>query len=96
MIPFSWNEIRDLLHHTMLQGGSYPFGYLGSVLQPHLSKTLAQVAERADERDSPGNEQNKMQDSTPPEMVDSIHYKPVQDRMMSKEMVSHLFSSFVV
>jgi hypothetical protein len=67
---------------------------------------LARVADRADDGDSPsgsqkGNNQTKQlrpaprrQDPSPPTMDNRLYYKPVQDGMMSPEMVYHLFSSY--
>ena len=65
---------------------------------------LAQVADRAEDGDSPGSEQiqgpskgfrppPRRQDPSPPKMDDYLHYKPVQDGLISPEMVSHLFST---
>lgn len=66
---------------------------------------LAQVADRAEDGDSPGSEQiqgqskgfrqpPRRQDPSPPKMDDYLHYKPVQDGLISPEMVSHLFSTY--
>ena len=69
---------------------------------------LAQVADRADDGDSVGSEQthNQGQDQnrqlghpprrqgpSPPTHDDRIHYKPVQDGLISPEMVYRLFST---
>ena len=69
---------------------------------------LAQVADRADDGDSPGSEQTqgqgqgqpkqlrpapRRQGPSPPNMDDHLHYKPVQDGMISPEMIYHLFST---
>jgi hypothetical protein len=65
---------------------------------------LAQVADRAEDGDSPGSEQiqgqskgfrppSRRQDPSPPKMDNYLHYKPFQDGLISPEMVSHLFST---
>jgi hypothetical protein len=71
---------------------------------------LAQVADRADDGDSVGSDQNqgqgqgpgkqiratpRRQGPSPPTQDGSIKYKPVQDGMISPEMVYHLFSTLV-
>ena len=70
---------------------------------------LAQVADRAEEGESPGSEQipglprpkrlrpaPRSQDPSPPKMDDYIHYRPVQDGLISPDMIYHLFSRFDV
>lgn len=69
---------------------------------------LAQVADRAEDGDSPSSgDQNqgqskqqqirptsRRQDLSPSKTDDYLHYKPVQDGMISPEMIYHLFSSY--
>jgi hypothetical protein len=62
---------------------------------------LAQVAERAEDDDFPGSEQTQGNNSQqkqfrPAPWDDDIHYKPMQDGMISPEMVYHLFLRFAV
>jgi hypothetical protein len=73
-------------------------------------KILVQVADRADDDDSFESEQTqpnknqpkqfgsapRRQDHSPPKEDDYIHYKPVQDGIISPEMVYQLFSRFAV
>ena len=73
-------------------------------------KILAQVADRAKDDDSPESEQTQpnknqpkqfrpappRQDHSPPKVNGYIHYKPVQDGIISPEMVYQLFSRFDV
>lgn len=68
---------------------------------------LAQVADRADEGENMGGEQQGRQlkrprptpgasELGPPKMDDQLHYKPVQDGMIAPEMIYHLFSRYVM
>lgn len=73
-------------------------------------RILAQVAARAENDDSPESEHTRnfnnqpaefgstswSQDSSDSEPNDYIHYKPLQDGMISPEMVYLLFSRFVI
>jgi hypothetical protein len=65
---------------------------------------LAQVADRAEDGESPGSEQNpgqsknsrsqtRHQDISPSKMDDYWYYKPIQDGMISPEMVYQLFQA---
>lgn len=73
-------------------------------------RILAQVAARAEDDDSPESEQLRninnqpeqlgsisgSQDSSDSELDDDIHYKPLQGGIISREMVYHLVSRFVI
>lgn len=73
-------------------------------------KILAQVADRAENGDFPGSKQTRgntnqskqsrpapwRQDPSPSNVDEFIHYKPVQDGMISPEMVYHLFMRYAV
>jgi hypothetical protein len=73
-------------------------------------KILAQIADQAEDDDSPGSEQtqgnknqqnqfgptSRRQDPNSLKVDNYIHYKPVQDGMISPEMVYQLFSRFAV